>query len=280
MDEICWVGSEGLLLEKQLWESRQIAQRIFSPPCTCLQITDCFELVILITIIITTVVIITIILIITILITTSSSPWLDNSALLPSTLSTAPALLPTSTSNFISWEPSPQPSPHRCPAMPWAGSNETKSLSAVISVIYCQDCERGEKKCYWGRGREGRPSFFLLTPLAAFGYRILLNGSLHAAFIFKPLIAFEVTSLYMSNISQEAVFFRPFDVRLLPLTPLRAKKWEAFSSQGDFIFFPCDTAAGSLSGSGMGMVLPWGRGPEVTDGGHCFEAKLPELSPS
>lgn len=84
----------------------------------------------------------------------------------------------------------------------------------------------------------------------------------------------------MSNISQEAVFFRPFDVRLLPLTPLRAKKWEAFSSQGDFIFFPCDTAAGSLSGSGMGMVLPWGRGPEVTAGGHCFEAKLPELSPS
>lgn len=98
--------------------------------------------------------------------------------------------------------------------------------------------EREKKKCYWGRGREGHPSFFLLTPLTAFGYRISLNGSLHAAFIFKPLIAFEVTSLYMSDISQEAVFFRPFDVRLLPLTPLRAKKWEAFSSQGDFIFFP------------------------------------------
>ena len=124
-------------------------------------------------------------------------------------------------------------------------------MNAEISVIYCQEHEKGKKKKKksgsGGRGREGHSSFFLLTPLAAFGYRISLNGNLHAAFIFKPLIAFYVTSLYMSNFSQEAVFFRPFDVRLLPLTPLRAKKWEAFSSQGDFIFFPCDTAAGSLS---------------------------------
>lgn len=84
----------------------------------------------------------------------------------------------------------------------------------------------------------------------------------------------------MTNISQEAVFFRPFDVRLLPLTPLRAKKWEAFSSQGDFIFFPCDRAAGFLSGSGTCMALPWGHGPEVTAAGHCFRAKVPELSPT
>lgn len=46
------------------------------------------------------------------------------------------------------------------------------------------------KQWEWGRGGEGHSSFFLLTPLAAFGYRISLNGSLHAAFIFKPLIAF------------------------------------------------------------------------------------------
>lgn len=57
----------------------------------------------------------------------------------------------------------------------------------------------------------------------------------------------------MSNISQEAVFFRPFDVRLLPLTPLRARKWEAFSSQGDFIFFPV-----------AAMALPWGHKLEVS----------------
>lgn len=93
-------------------------------------------------------------------------------------------------------------------------------------------------------GREGHSSFFLP---AAFGYRIWLNGSLHAAFIFKPLIAGGVTSPCSSSNSQGDVFFRPFDVRLLPLTPLRAKKWEAFSSQGDFIFSPCDTAAGALS---------------------------------
>lgn len=68
-------------------------------------------------------------------------------------------------------------------------------LNAEISVIYCQEHEkaRGKKKKKsgnGGRGREGHSSFFLLTPLAAFGYRISLNGNLHAAFIFKPLIAF------------------------------------------------------------------------------------------
>lgn len=45
--------------------------------------------------------------------------------------------------------------------MPWAGSNETKSLSAEISVIYCQDCDRErEKKVLLGEG-EGRSSQFL-----------------------------------------------------------------------------------------------------------------------